>query len=100
MSATTNGPRQNWSDVVVYMVLVSFTAMEVSLVRLDVDRALRIMALAGLAMGKGGLLLIYFMRLRTESVVLRLAAAVPIAIAPIVAVVLMLDAVYRLVGPR
>ncbi len=100
MSATTNGPRQSWSDIVVYLVLVSFTAMEVSLVRLDVERALRIMALAGLAMGKGGALLIYFMRLRTESATLRLVAAVPIAIAPLFAVVLMLEAVYRVVGPR
>jgi caa(3)-type oxidase subunit IV len=100
MSATTNGPRQSWSDVVVYLALVSFTAMEVSVARLDVERALRIMALAALAMGKGGALLIYFMRLRTESAMLRLVAAVPIAIAPVVAVVLMLDAVYRVVAPR
>jgi caa(3)-type oxidase subunit IV len=92
--------RQSWSDVMVYLVLVTFTAMEISLVHLDVERALRIMALAALAMGKGGALLLFFMRLRAESATLRFIAAVPIAIAPLFAVVLMLDAVYRLVGPR
>ena len=92
--------RQGWSDVMVYLVLVTFTAMELSLVRLDVERALRIMALAGLAMAKGGAVLLFFMRLRSESATLRFVAAVPIALAPVFAVVLMLDAVYRLVGPR
>jgi caa(3)-type oxidase subunit IV len=95
-----SGPRQSWSDVVVYLVLVTLTAMEISLVHLDVERALRIMALAALAMAKGGALLLFFMRLRVESRTLRFIAAVPIAVAPVFAVVLMLDAVYRLVGPR
>jgi len=45
-------------------------------------------------------LLMYFMRLRTESATLRLVAAVPIAIAPLFAVVLMLDAVFRVVASR
>ena len=94
------GARQSWSDVVVYLALVSFTAMEISLVHLDVERALRIMALAGLAMAKGGAVLLFFMRLRLESPTLRFVAAVPIALAPMFAVVLMLDAVYRLVGAR
>ncbi|HET6146465.1 MAG TPA: cytochrome C oxidase subunit IV family protein [Polyangia bacterium] len=94
------GARQSWADVVVYLVLVSFTAMEISLVHLDVERALRIMALAGLAMAKGGAVLLFFMRLRVESATLRFIAAVPIALAPLFAVVLMLDAVYRLVGAR
>jgi len=94
------GARQSWSDVVVYLALVSFTAMEISLVHLDVERALRIMALAGLAMAKGGAVLLFFMRLRLESPTLRFIAAVPIALAPMFAVVLMLDAVYRLVGAR
>jgi len=100
MSVTTNGPRQSWSDAVVYLVLVTFTAMEISLVGLDVERALRIMALVGLAIGKAGALLIFFMRLRFESATLRFVAAVPIALAPAFAIVLMLDAVYRAVGPR
>ena len=94
------GARQSWSDVVVYLVLVTFTAMEISLVHLDVERALRIMALAGLAMAKGGAVLLFFMRLRVESATLRFVAVVPIALAPLFAVVLMLDAVYRLVGTR
>jgi caa(3)-type oxidase subunit IV len=95
-----SGPRQSWSDIVVYLVLVTFTAMEISLVHLDIERALRIMALAALAMAKGGAVLLFFMRLRVESPTLRFVAAVPIAVAPVFAVVLMLDAVYRLVGPR
>jgi caa(3)-type oxidase subunit IV len=96
MLTPMNGPRQRWSDVVVYLALVTFTALEISLVRLDVERALRIMALVGLAMAKGGALLLFFMRLRVESATLRFVAAVPIALAPAFAVVLMLDAVYRL----
>jgi caa(3)-type oxidase subunit IV len=100
MNATINGPRQSWSDAVVYLVLVTFTAMEISLVRLDAERALRIMALVGLAMGKVGALLIFFMRLRGESATLRFVAAIPIALAPAFTVVLMLDAVYRALGPR
>jgi caa(3)-type oxidase subunit IV len=92
--------RQGWSDLVVYLVLVTFTAMEIGLVHLDVDRALRIMALSGLAMAKAGAVLLFFMRLRLESATLRFIAAVPVILAPAFAVVLMLDAVYRLVGPR
>jgi caa(3)-type oxidase subunit IV len=100
MSMTTNGPRQTWSDAVVYLVLVTFTAMELSLVHAGTDRALRVMALVGLAMAKGGAVLIYFMRLRSESALLRFVAAVPLVLAPAFAVVLMLDAVYRVAGAR
>lgn len=93
-----NGTRQRWSDVAVYLVLVTFTAMEVSVVRLDLDRALRIVALVGLATAKAAALLIFFMRLRSESRTLKVLVSLPLVLAPAFAVVLMLDAVYRLAG--
>jgi caa(3)-type oxidase subunit IV len=92
------GGDRNSHYVLVFLVLVTLTAMEVSLIGMDLTRAVRITALAGLAMAKGGALLLFFMHLRSESPALKLVAALPLVVAPAFAIVLMLDAVYRVAG--
>ena len=94
------GGDRNSQYVLVFLVLVTLTAMEVSLIRLDLARAVRITALVGVAMAKAGALLLFFMHLRSESRALKLVASLPLVVAPAFAIVLMLDAVYRVAGGR
>jgi caa(3)-type oxidase subunit IV len=94
------GGDRNSQYVLVFLVLVTLTAIEVSLIRLDLARAVRVTALVGLAMAKGGALLLFFMHLRSESRALKLMASLPLVVAPALAIVLMLDAVYRVAGGR
>ena len=86
--------------LIVFAVLVALTALELGVVRLDAGRAARITALCGLAMAKGAALMLFFMHLRTESRALRSIAALPLVLAPAFAIILMLDALYRVAGPR
>jgi caa(3)-type oxidase subunit IV len=86
--------------IMVFLVLVTVTTLEVSVSQLAFARAVRITALAGLVIAKVAAVMLFFMRLRSESRALRLTAAVPLVLAPAFAVVLMLDAIYRVVGPR
>jgi hypothetical protein len=79
------------------MGMLAFTALEISIVQLPVDRTARITALVGLAMTKALIILIAFMRIGRESRILRAAVLVPLVAAPVFAVALMLDAAFRVV---
>jgi caa(3)-type oxidase subunit IV len=78
-----------------FLVLVGLTALELIAIRLDVERAARVTALAGLAMAKVALLLWVFMDLRARSRLVQVLAIAPLLAAPGFTVVLMLDVVYR-----
>jgi caa(3)-type oxidase subunit IV len=92
-SHSHDGPRPH---LLVFAALVAMTALELGVLRLDVGRAARVTALCGLAMAKAAALLLFFMDLRAASRALRLTAALPLVIAPAFAIVLMIDAVFRL----
>jgi caa(3)-type oxidase subunit IV len=95
-----DGDNRNSQYVLVFLALVTLTAIEITVIRFEISRAARITALAGLAMMKVGALSGYFMDLRSASRGFKLAAAVPLLLAPIVAVVLMMEAVHRVAGAR
>ncbi len=78
-----------------FAVLVALTSLElVVVVVLDMERAERITALAGLLMAKVMLVLLFFMRARVGHLAVRLALTA-IALAATAAIVLMLETVFR-----
>ena len=79
----------------VFAALLALVALELVVVRLDAGRAERVTALCGLAMAKAALVLLGFMRLGSESRVVRVTALLPLLLAPGFAVVLMLEAAFR-----
>ena len=87
-------------QILVFLGLVTLTALEITVIGFEIGRAARITALVGLAMAKGATLLLFFMHLRSASRALKLVAAVPLVLAPSFAVVLMVDAVYRATAGR
>jgi hypothetical protein len=77
-----------------FAALIAFTALELIVVGLTMERAARITALAGLLMAKVGLVVFFLMRARANRRSARLTLAA-IAFAAGVAVVLMLETAYR-----
>jgi heme/copper-type cytochrome/quinol oxidase subunit 4 len=94
---TDNNVRQ---QVLVFLALAALTGLELAVAHAGAATAARATALVGLAMAKVTLVLLFFMRLRLESLALRLAALVPLVVSPPLAVVLMLDAMFRMRGGR
>jgi len=87
------------SSFIIFLALLVLTALELYTTGLQVERALRITALCGLAITKGALVLLFFMHLRDEPRALKLTVLVPIATSAAFVVVLALDTVARLKGP-
>jgi cytochrome c oxidase subunit IV len=83
------------AHVAVFLALLALTALEFFIVRLPVDRALRVTTLLGLSLTKAGLMLMTFMNLRREAWALRGLVLVPLLLAPLFAIALMLDTVFR-----
>jgi heme/copper-type cytochrome/quinol oxidase subunit 4 len=94
------GGRRGLRYVLPFLVLVALTALELGAIRFNIERAARVTALAGLAMAKAAVLLFVFMDLRSEARALKLLALVPMVLAPVLTVVLMLDAVFRVRAGR
>ena len=78
----------------VFALLAALTACELFVAGMDAGRAARITALAGLLMAKVGLVLSFFMRARASRRAARLTL-LAIGVAAGVAVVLMLETVFR-----
>jgi len=78
----------------VFALVAALTACELFVAGMDAGRAARITALAGLLMAKVGLVLSFFMRARANRRAARLTL-LAIGVAAGVAVVLMLETVYR-----
>jgi caa(3)-type oxidase subunit IV len=93
--ATDVTPARTGRLVGTLFCLLALTALEVGVVNLPIDRAVRITALVGLGMTKALLVLASFMRIGRESRILRLAVLAPLVLAPGFAVALMLDAAFR-----
>jgi heme/copper-type cytochrome/quinol oxidase subunit 4 len=86
--------------LVVFLALVAGTALELGVSQMAIERASKVTALVGLVMVKVALALFFYMHLRVESRALKLTALVPLVLAPGYAVVLMLDAVFRVAVSR
>ena len=78
----------------VFALIAALTACELLVAGMDAGRAARITALAGLLMAKVGLVLSFFMRARASRRAARLTL-LAIGVAAGVAVVLMLETVFR-----
>jgi caa(3)-type oxidase subunit IV len=100
MSTDAETPQRTGRLVLALGALFLLTALEVGVVNLPVERALRVTALVGLAMTKALLLLVAFMRLGREPRLIKLTALVPLFVAPTFAVVLMLEAAFRAATQR
>jgi cytochrome c oxidase subunit IV len=77
-----------------FALVAALTACELFVAGMDAGRAARITALAGLLMAKVGLVLSFFMRARASRRAARLTL-LAIGVAAGVAVVLMLETVFR-----
>jgi heme/copper-type cytochrome/quinol oxidase subunit 4 len=98
---TDAAPPQRTSRLVLALgALFALTALEVGIVNLPVERALRVTTLVGLAMTKVLVLLVGFMRLGREPRLIKFAALVPLVFGPALAVTLMLEAAFRAVTQR
>jgi caa(3)-type oxidase subunit IV len=100
MSTAAETPQRTGRLVLALGALFVLTALEVGVVNLPVERALRVTALVGLAMTKALLLLVAFMRLGREPRLIKFTALVPLFVAPGFAVVLMLEAAFRAATQR
>jgi cytochrome c oxidase subunit 4 len=99
-SASPPATARSRSSFIIFLALVVLTALELYTTGLQVERALRITALCGLAITKGALVLLFFMHLRDEPRALKLTVLVPIATSVAFVVVLALETVARLkAGP-
>ncbi|MDB4983451.1 MAG: hypothetical protein JWM82_4203 [Myxococcales bacterium] len=100
MSPEAEAPQRTGRLVLALGALFALTALEVTVVDLPVERALRVTALVGLAMTKALLVLVAFMRLGREPRIIRFTALVPLFVAPGFAVALMLEAAFRAATQR
>ncbi|HET6281553.1 MAG TPA: cytochrome C oxidase subunit IV family protein [Polyangia bacterium] len=89
----TTGSR-SW--FIIFLALVTLTALELYTTGVQAERALRITVLCGLAISKGALVLLFFMHLRDEPRALKWTALIPVVLSAAFVVVLALDTVSRL----
>ncbi len=100
MTTEAEAPQRTGRLVLALGALFALTALEVTVVNLPVERALRVTALVGLAMTKALVLFVAFMRLGREPRIIKFTALVPLFIAPTFAVALMLEAAFRAATQR
>lgn len=83
--------------LVIFAVLTALTVLEVVLAQIPgISKKLLALALVGLAVTKAGIVALYYMHLKSETRVLKLTVALPLAAPTIYALVLMTEAAWRL----
>ena len=83
--------------LVIFAVLTALTILEVVLAQIPgISKKLLALALVGLAVTKAGIVALYYMHLKSETRVLKLTVALPLAAPTIYALVLMTEAAWRL----
>jgi caa(3)-type oxidase subunit IV len=83
--------------LVIFAVLTVLTVLEVVLAQIPgISKKLLAIALVGLALTKAGIVGLYYMHLKSETRVLKLTVALPLAAPTIYALVLMSEAAWRL----
>ena len=81
--------------LVIFAVLTALTILEVVLAQIP-GISKKLLALVGLAVTKAGIVALYYMHLKSETRVLKLTVALPLAAPTIYALVLMTEAAWRL----
>ena len=83
--------------MIIFAVLTALTVLEVVIAQVPgISKKLLAVALVGLAVTKAGIVGLYYMHLKSETRVLKLTVALPLAAPTIYAVVLMAEAAWRL----
>lgn len=83
--------------MVIFAVLTALTVLEVVLAQIPgISKHLLGVALVGLALTKAAIVGLYYMHLKSETRVLKLTVALPLAAPTIYAIVLMTEAAWRL----
>lgn len=94
MSAPSPEPSRAWPLAAAFCALITLTICELLVAGLEAERAGRITALAGLLIAKVAFVLSFFMHARKNRRS-SVGAFVSIAFAAVVAVVLMLETIFR-----
>jgi cytochrome c oxidase subunit IV len=96
--AAAHGHQPNIKEyLIIFAVLTVLTIIEVALAQIPgVSKKLLAIALVGLALTKAGIVGLYYMHLKSETRVLKLTVALPLAAPTIYALVLMSEAAWRL----
>lgn len=82
--------------LVIFAVLTVLTILEVVLAQIPgISKKLLAIALVGLALTKAGIVGLYYMHLKSETRVLKLTVALPLAAPTLYAIVLMAEAAWR-----
>ena len=83
--------------LVIFVILAVLTLLEVVLAQIPgISKSLLAVALVGLALTKAGIVALYYMHLKSETKILKLTVALPLAAPTIYALVLMTEAAWRL----
>ena len=83
--------------MIIFAVLTALTVLEVVIAQIPgISKKLLAVALVGLAVTKAGIVGLYYMHLKSETRVLKLTVALPLAAPTIYAIVLMAEAAWRL----
>lgn len=82
--------------LVIFVILAVLTLLEVVLAQMGISKHLLAVALVGLALTKAAIVALYYMHLKSETKVLKLTVAIPLAAPTIYAIVLMTEAAWRL----
>ncbi len=83
--------------MIIFAVLTALTVLEVVIAQIPgISKKLLAVALVGLAVTKAGIVGLYYMHLKSETRVLKLTVALPLAAPTIYALVLMAEAAWRL----
>lgn len=82
--------------LVIFVILAVLTLLEVVLAQMGIAKHLLAVALVGLAVTKAAIVALYYMHLKSETKVLKLTVAIPLAAPTIYAIVLMTEAAWRL----
>ena len=82
--------------LIIFVILAALTLLEVVLAQMGISKRLLAIALVGLALTKAAIVALYYMHLKSETKVLKLTVALPLAAPTIYAIVLMTEAAWRL----
>lgn len=89
--------REIW---IIFFILCGLTALELGVVYVHVGKGLMISALVGLALAKAYTVAMYYMHLKGETKIMKFMVYLPMIFPALYAVVLMCEAVIRLLGHR
>ena len=84
----------------VFVILCVLTLLELGVVKVGMAKGLMISALIGLALAKAYTVAMYYMHLKGETKIMKFMIYLPMVFPALYAVILMVEAIARLVGHR